>query len=370
MRLKPISVAFGVFLVGLLASLAVAGAQGSSGEPTSWNPQRAAAYLDARAEWWAKWPNAARDHGTFCVSCHTAVPYALARPALRTALGERGRTANEIRLLDNVAKRVTLWKELAPLYSDQRAGLPKTSESRATEAILNALILSSRDAADARLTDDTRTAFDHMWALQMKTGPLNGAWAWLNFGLEPWESNDAPYFGASLAALAIGTAPEQYASSAAIQTNLTLLVGYLQRHSERQPAMNRLMALWASTRVAGLLSPEQSKAIVDSVLAVQDADGGWSMAALGTFKHLDTTPVDTRSDGYATGLVTLVLQEAGHSNDARVRKGLDWLKTHQDPGGQWSAASLNKVRDPLSDAGRFMSDAATAWAVMSLTARH
>ena len=53
-----------------------------------WNRKAAAAYLDQRADWWSSWPNAQRDHGTFCVSCHTALPYALARPALRQPLGE------------------------------------------------------------------------------------------------------------------------------------------------------------------------------------------------------------------------------------------------------------------------------------------
>ena len=62
-----------------------------------------------------------------------------------------------------------------------------------------------------------------MWALQMKTESLSGAWAWLNFHYEPWESGDAPYFEASLAALAIGQAPDAYADSAEIQDSLKLL---------------------------------------------------------------------------------------------------------------------------------------------------
>src|SRR5262245_47437745 len=42
-----------------------------------WNPKAAAAYLDQRERWWMGWQDAAREHGTFCISCHTSVPYAL-----------------------------------------------------------------------------------------------------------------------------------------------------------------------------------------------------------------------------------------------------------------------------------------------------
>ena len=43
-----------------------------------------------------------------------------------------------------------LWKEVEPYYPDQTRGLPKTSESRGTEAVFNALILAARDAAADR----------------------------------------------------------------------------------------------------------------------------------------------------------------------------------------------------------------------------
>jgi len=62
------------------------------------------------------------------------------------------------------------------------------------------------------------------------------------------------------------------------------------------------------------------------------------------------------------------LQNGGvPSSDPRVRKGLDWLRHHQNPTGHWVATSPNKLRDPGSEPAKFMSDAATALAVLSLT---
>ena len=176
--------------------------------PPSWNARAAAAYLDGRLEWWLRWPNAARDHDTTCVSCHTAVPYALACPALRAALGQHDVAAPERAMVASVIKRVTRWNEVEPFYPDQIRGLPKTSESRGTEAILNALVLTARDTSEGTLSSEGREAMAHMWALQFKAGELKGAWAWLNFHYEPWESSDGVGYGAALAALAIGMAPE------------------------------------------------------------------------------------------------------------------------------------------------------------------
>src|SRR2546425_8682563 len=67
-------------------------------------------YLDSRIEWWVHWPNAARDHDTSCVSCHTALPYALARPAFHAALKDHETAPGERVLLANVVKRVRLWR--------------------------------------------------------------------------------------------------------------------------------------------------------------------------------------------------------------------------------------------------------------------
>ena len=133
--------------------------------------------------------------------------------------------------------------------------------------------------------------------------------------------------------------------------------------------MDRVMLLWASTRLSGLLTPAQQQAIIDEALSKQQADGGFSLSSfVGAWKRADHTPLETRSDGYATGIVTFVLQQtSGARNQPHVKRGLAWLTRNQDPTeGRWLAYSLNKQRDLSSDIGRFMSDAATAYAVMAL----
>lgn len=337
-------------------------------ELAGWNPRAAASYLDSRAAFWATWPNAQRDHGTFCTSCHTTLPYAMARPVLRRVLGETAPGPAESRIFENVLTRARGYKDMEPFYPDQTRGVPKTSESRAIESVMNALVLVTRDSESGHLSADSQTALKVMWSLQMRTGPLNGAWTWLNFGFEPWESSNSAWFGASMAALAIGTAPDGYASSADIQENLTSLRGYFTREFDKQSGLNRLMVLWASGKVVGLITPAQKSALIDHTFAMQMADGGWSTASIGSYARQDGSAIDTNSDGYATALATLALQNGGvPSSDAHVRTGLDWLRRHQNSTGQWVATSPNKQRDPASEPAKFMSDAATALAVLSLT---
>jgi hypothetical protein len=94
------------------------------------------------------------------------------------------------------------------------------------------------------------------------------------------------------------------------------------------------------------------------------------MKDFGEWKRHDNTPIDSRSDGYATGLTIFALKEAGvSSRRPEMRRGIEWLLLNQDSQqGLWPAYSLNKERDPASDVGRFMSDAATSYAVMALEA--
>jgi squalene-hopene/tetraprenyl-beta-curcumene cyclase len=369
----------------LLDCLASGGPLVACSHPTSkissiWDRKAAAAYLDYRESWWAEWTGSARDHGTFCVPCHTALLYALSMPALRVALAETGPSVNECRLIEDVTLQVRLWKDVGPYYSDQGYD-DKTAESRGTESVLNALILASHDAQSGQLSDDTRAAFDRMWAMQQSTRANAGPWPWLQFDQEPWAANDSACY-AALAAMAVGTAPGNYASTPEIQGNLAHLCEYLNRESPAKSTINRIFLLWASTELPGILSQERQKAISHEAPSKQQVDGGWRLASI-TWKWSGWglksvanmwirgggTVMEGKSDGVATGLITLAPKQAGvPADNPQLKHGLSWLMSNQNAMEAFCpVSSVNKRWHISSDTGRSMSDAATAFAGLALT---
>lgn len=339
------------------------------GDRTAWDAEAAAAYLDQRLEWWSGWETAARERDTFCISCHTTGPYGLARPMLRRGEAADTPTRHERTLLGSVTARVTKWSEFGPFYTDERYGVPKTEESRGTEAVFNALILARRDSVNGTLSETTHQAFEHLWALQRTSGEATGAWPWLHFNLAPWESDEGTYHGAALAAVAVGLAPDGYRARPEIQDHLARLRDYLRRQVDAEPLFNQVMGVWAAATLPDTLKPARQQAIVDDVVGLQRPDGGWSLSSLGSWERRDDTTVDGASDGYATGLVTLALRRADlPRTHPAIAKGLEWLQRNQRPDGSWPASSLNRHHDPSSDRALFMRDAATAYAVLALTA--
>jgi hypothetical protein len=370
------------FGAGTLFWIAIRARINSRSSPGSylpnWDATRAAAYLDSRELWWQGWAPAQKDHGTICISCHTVVPYAMARPTLRQSVDETAMSTPEKVLMDSVEKRVRSWNQMAPFYSD-RDGRDKAAQSRATEAVLNAVILASYDERQGYFRPITRTAFDEAWALQERAGENAGGWKWQDFNLAPWESVESGYQGAALLAVKAENAPDGYAAGPDAAPYLERLREYLKRDYSSQPVMNQLYVLWASARSPGLLTSAQRKSVLAALQSLQQPDGGWALSSLDQGdrprdsrwrwirKQLNIAPKPPESDGCATGLVVLVLEELGTSRqDPMVMHGLQWLERHQDSDGSWRAESLNEKRNPQTDVGRFMTDAATGYAVMAL----
>ena len=340
----------------------------------TWDKAAAAKYLDSRQAWWQDWPHAQKDHGTVCVSCHTQVPYALARPALRTSLGEQKISDPENAMLLSIIKRVNLGNDAETFYSDAANGPGKTHEARNAEEVNNALILASYDSHAGHLQPVTRKAFDAMWASQEQTGDKAGAWIWQDFHFSPWEAPESENYGAAEVAVAVGIAPDNYRDDPKIQGNLTLLRGYLKREAPSQPLINRIALLWASSKLPGLITEPERKALVAEIQSKQHPDGGWCLTDLGqgTWKRHDTTPFDERSDGYATGITVLALEDSGAGKDTpALKRGGAWLLANQNKtDGLWPAWSVNVKRDPNTDVGKFMSDAATGFSVLALEHSH
>jgi squalene-hopene/tetraprenyl-beta-curcumene cyclase len=342
-------------------------------DAADWKPDEARKYLNAREKAWFAFDS--RGEGatrSSCISCHTVLPYALALPALRKFDGSRARSEEETRLLAQTRMRVTNWsrldsKELGLYYKDTEQ---KKKESWGTEAVFNALILATDDRAQGATSPskETKQAFTNLWATQTHSGDNRGSWEWINFDGPPWEEAASRYWGAALAAIAIGTAPGNAGSDADANAGIAMLRSYLRTGLTKQTLHSQVWTLWASAKLDGILTKVEQTKLCGQLLAVQQADGGWNLPSLGTWVRRDGSPQDRASDGYATGLALHVLHLAGAPrNDPRLVKGRFWLSSHQSATGAWRTVSLIKKRDPASHVGKFMSDAATAFGVLALS---
>jgi hypothetical protein len=378
-----------LLLLALTAAACFAGAWplGAVEEP-GWDREAAARYLDSRMDaWWANAKTLKTEGGeTRCLSCHTALPYVWARPALRRSLNVSEPTPHEQRVIEQVSKRIAYRTGDQPYYDHTEA---KKVESRGVEAVINAVALTGLegDSISGDRQPLVAGAMSRLWSVQRP----DGAWDWLEFGLEPYEAPDAVFHGATLAALAAGSPAARRANdNEGARQGVARLRDYLRSRVNSQRAFNRAWMLLAAARLDGLLTTPERDGIVRNLESRQRADGGWSLADLGVWRwtrqDAPFAPPGTvdaaliaQSDGYATGLVVYALRRAGQPvSSATVRKGQQWLIEHQAPEragdpawAPWRAHSLNFDREhggPKGEAWRrmFMSDLATAFGVLAL----
>lgn len=279
-----------------------------------------------------------------CGSCHTGWPYLGSRAVLNEPPG--GALAEVRSFFEG---RITNWDADEAVKKHQHR-----------EIVGTAAALAMNDAqSGGKLHPVTRAALDRMWALQR----ADGAWNWPKCSWPPFEVDD--YYGALLAAVGAGHAPEDYAKGGSAKAGLEKLRAYFTKNPSPN-AHHRAWLLWASVRIEGLLDAGQKQAIIAELLALQRADGGWSMEALGPDwagrKGEEANP-EAPSDGYGTGLVVFILREAGVPADHHaLQNGVRWLFTNQRESGRWFTRSLNGVPQ------HYISDTATVFAVLALKA--
>ncbi len=295
----------------------------------SW--EQAATFLDSAALQWQKKRK--------CFTCHTNLAYLYARPGISAAAPAHAEVRAFAEAL--VEKR---WPEKGPRWDAE------------VVAVAAALAFNDR-ATSGKLHPVSRTALDRIWTVQQE----NGGFDWLKCDWPPMESDD--HYGAALAAIAVGVAPDEYAQTDAAQKGMAGIRRYLKENPP--PTLHhQTMLLWAASYTPDLLAPAARQATIAQLLSLQKEDGGWALATLGDWKRADESPQDTEhSDGYATGFVVYVLRRAGVPAEHKaVRRGVAWLKGNQRKSGRWFTRSLHK------DSRHFISHAGTAFAIMALAA--
>jgi squalene-hopene/tetraprenyl-beta-curcumene cyclase len=277
-----------------------------------------------------------------CGSCHTTYSYLVARPAFKETASP---ALDEVRRF--FEERVAHWDD------KDKAAKPRWD----AEVVSTAEALALNDAATTgKLHPLTRTALDRMWTVQKP----EGGFEWLKCGWPPLEHDD--YYGAIVAALGAGHAPDGYAQSPAAKTGLARLRTYFSKNPAPD-LHHQTMLLWASTRLDGLMTAQERNSTIARLRELQRPDGGWNLASLGNWKRRDGTPNDPKApgDGYATGLILFVLRQAGVSeSDPALQRGVGWLLLNQRASGQWFTRSLN------NDKEHYIAHAGTAFAVLAL----
>ncbi len=361
-------------LVGVAATSGVRGAS----EVPAWSKPEAASYLARRTSAWLTWGGSARGAGTACISCHTGLPLTLSLAALSRSNSLNVAVTADAQLMGDVRKRVQDWAAIESATGGQNGTAQcfytdKMPSSLGTESVMNAVALADYDHSRGRvmLGATTRLALEYMWQQQQP----NGSWQWLEFGLSPWE-HDGVYYGASLAALAVGLAGPHYYHNSSVQPKVSVLKRFLHTGFDKARLHDATVCLLASTYLPGLVTKPERDELVKRLELAENADGGWSLHSLGTvgsqqsqWSNPGTYPSNSVSDGYATGLVIWTLKRLRLPGTApTIERGIQWLVTHEQH-GSWPADYINGLRDPHTMEGRFMRDASSGYAVLALQAR-
>jgi squalene-hopene/tetraprenyl-beta-curcumene cyclase len=274
-----------------------------------------------------------------CFACHTNYAYLYVRPMIdaKVLAHSEIRKAAE----DLVTVR---WPEKKPRWD--------------AEVIATAAALAYNDQLTTRkLHPVTRTALDRMWTVQQKDGGIK----WFLCKWPPMENDD--HYGVTLAALAVGVAPEDYAKTELAKKGVEALRGWLKKNPP-QNLHHLAMILWVSTYLDGFMAADEQERVKKELVGRQLEDGGWSAAGIYPWPRGDKKEQEPNvSDGYGTGFTIFVLRQAGvPANDPAIQKGVAWLKANQRESGRWYARSL------FRDNKHYLSHAGSAFAVMALQA--
>jgi len=290
---------------------------------------KAVGFLDSVALTWQKQRK--------CFACHSNYAFLFTRPAIT----------------HEVPAHKTIRSVLEHLAEN-----PRQTHYWVTEAVMVASVLAQNDAATTgKLHPSTRKALDRIWTCQRE----DGGWTWLDDNEPPSEIDD--HYGVTMAAIAVGVAPDNYKETPAAEKGLAKIRLYF-RNNPPANMHHRAMKLLASLHLDQIMTDTERQEVVKDLFALQKPDGGWGLATLGNWKRSDGKPQDMKSsDGYGTGFVVYVLRRAGvPADDPRIQKAVTWLKTHQRASGRWFTRSMKQ------DSKHYITHSGTAYAILALAA--
>ncbi|UCF36124.1 MAG: hypothetical protein JSU96_15055 [Acidobacteriota bacterium] len=291
-----------------------------------------------------------------CVGCHMSGSYMLVRPALTSAVGKPPDLDRK------------LFLGLAEPLRQDGLDLIFAIGHNSAQLVYVAAGLAEWDAnVTGELSPETAEMLNLMFRIQLE----HGAWVMPDCW-PPLQSS--PFQLASLAAIAVGTAPTwlDRVDQPEVARKVELLREYLRSRAE-QHDYERVWLLWASSRFPGLLESARVEQLKEMVLGHQHPDGGWALRDFarpsewggGVRKsslEAEEDYASSPSDGHMTGLAVISLVEAGLSiEDPAIRAAVGWLVKNQRESGRWWARSLNG-KNGLS----LITYSATCYAILAL----
>ena len=219
----------------------------------------AVAFLDNAAQTW--------QNDRKCFACHSDYTFLETRPLVS-------------------------WK--TPVHDQLRAKLEQLAANpgkvsfRVTEGVMAACVLAQNDAlTTGKLHPVTRQALDYMWTLQSEDGGFD----WLKSDQPPSEVDD--HFGATMAVIGVGMAPDGYAETPAALAGLAKLREYLKNNPPVNLHQRSHVAAGLAARRRDHDSNRTSRSDRRPICCRRNSNGGWGIVSLGNWQRHDGKPDDT-----------------------------------------------------------------------------
>lgn len=260
----------------------------------------------------------------------------------------RGFEISEEILQENVKWAKERILERVDLPRDIRPGWSMVN----TPAIYMALTAHAVPTQEVISADDLQRVGRHLLRHQED----NGAWMWSS---APPKNIPPPFFESDevatrLAWLAL--APLATASAEDAQTyriSLTRAEEWLKAQQPAQTTQTAVLRLVMTLQSSA--PPEDVRAAVNGLIALQNADGGWSQLP------------DRPSDAYATGQVLYALCLTEVAPDAEpILKGVQFLIRTQRDDGSWPMTRRTQTDEPPSQNMIPITYFGSAWATLGL----